>query len=70
MTKRSKFFCFFLTFIGLCLLPVLASAKPRIEFMETKYDLGEMYQNQEKSHIFKFKNTGTEILKIESVKGG
>jgi hypothetical protein len=46
-----------------------AAAKSKIEFTESKFDLGEMYQNEEKSHVFKFKNTGNETLKIDNVKG-
>lgn len=74
MHKRSKFF-------GLSLLSLFfilsvffvfvgpASAKPKLEFTEIQFDLGEMYQNQEASHIFKFKNAGNETLKIDNVKG-
>lgn len=72
MPRRSNLLklSLFLTLAGLCLFPSLTSAKPRIEFLETRYDLGEMYQNQEKSHVFKFKNTGSDTLTIENVKGG
>lgn len=50
--------------------PNVLSAQPKIEFTETSYDLGEMYQNMQKSHVFELKNTGTEKLTIDNVKGG
>jgi hypothetical protein len=43
-------------------------AAPRIEFEETIFDFGTMYQYQEVDHAFKFRNTGTAQLKIEKVR--
>jgi hypothetical protein len=74
MHKRTKFFSLsllslFFILAGLFVFAGQASAKPKLEFTEIKFDLGEMYQNQEASHIFKFKNAGNEALKIDNVKG-
>ncbi len=40
----------------------------RIEFEETIFDFGSMYQHQEVTHFFTFRNVGTAPLKIENVK--
>ena len=57
--------------LALSLFPYRSAiAQPKIEFTETEFDLGEMYQNNKKSHVFELKNTGTETLVIEKVKGG
>ena len=40
----------------------------RIQFTETKYDFGTTVQGTQVKHIFKFKNVGTDTLKIEQVK--
>jgi hypothetical protein len=74
MHKKSKLFnlsllSLFFILSGFFVFAGQASAKPKIEFTETKFDLGEMYQNQEASHVFKFKNAGNETLKIDNVKG-
>ncbi len=41
---------------------------PRIEFSEVVFDFGSVYQNAEVIHVFKFRNAGDAILKIENVK--
>ena len=53
-----------------CLLPFafcLADA-PRIDFTETTFDFGAIYQNEEVTHVFVFRNTGDAALQIEEVK--
>jgi hypothetical protein len=53
---------------------VLAGESPkdatyaRIQFVEKAYDFGTMYQNEEASHVFTFRNIGNDVLKIEKVK--
>lgn len=71
MKKNS---CLYLSLVfmalSLFLFPYSATAQPKIEFTESEFDLGEIYQNKTKSHIFKLKNAGTEMLSIEKVKAG
>ena len=40
----------------------------RIQFSEKAYDFGTMYQNEEVTHAFAFRNIGTGLLKVEKVK--
>jgi hypothetical protein len=41
---------------------------PKIQFAETSYDFGTAAQNTAVKHLFKFKNVGTDTLKITQVK--
>ena len=41
---------------------------PRIEFSESKYDFGEVGQDKVLEHVFVFRNTGTDTLRIHRVK--
>jgi len=41
---------------------------PKIKFAETSYDFGTAAQNTAVKHLFKFKNVGTDTLKITQVK--
>ena len=41
---------------------------PRIEFTEAAFDFGTMYQNEEVTHLFTFRNVGKALLKIGKVK--
>ncbi len=41
---------------------------PKIQFVETSYDFGTVAQGAAVKHVFKFKNVGTDTLKIEQVK--
>jgi hypothetical protein len=41
---------------------------PKIQFVETSYDFGTAAQNTAVKHLFKFKNVGTDTLKITQVK--
>lgn len=43
-------------------------AAPRIEFDERAWDFGAIFQHEEASHVFKFRNTGNATLKIGKVK--
>jgi hypothetical protein len=45
------------------------SAKgPKIEFEESSFDWGTVQQGSQVKHIFKFKNVGSDTLKIDRVK--
>ncbi len=60
-------------FILTAALFLFADKKPqakeaRIEFAETKFDFGEVGQDKVLEHIFKFRNTGTDTLRIHRVK--
>ena len=71
--KKNINVCLLLVFflsLGVFLLPYSASGQPKIEFTETEYDLGKIHQNKKESHVFTFKNVGTETLTIEKVKAG
>lgn len=41
---------------------------PKIKFEETSFDFGTVAQGTAVKHVFKFKNVGTDTLKIEKVK--
>ena len=41
---------------------------PKIQFAETNFDFGKAMQSTAVKHIFKFKNVGTDTLKITQVK--
>jgi hypothetical protein len=41
---------------------------PKIQFAETSYDFGTAAQNTAVKHLFKFKNVGTDTLRITQVK--
>lgn len=41
---------------------------PKMEFAETSYDFGTASQATQVKHIFKFKNVGTDTLKITELK--
>jgi hypothetical protein len=47
---------------------VKAVKGPKIQFAETSYDFGTAAQNTAVKHLFKFKNVGTDTLKITQVK--
>jgi hypothetical protein len=48
--------------------PASPAPQPRIEFPEITFDFGSVYQNEEVTHVFTFRNAGNAPLKIESVK--
>jgi len=41
---------------------------PHIQFNETKYDFGVVGQDKILEHIFTFRNTGTDTLRVHKVK--
>jgi len=45
-----------------------AAGEPRIHFDAVRHDFGEMYQEQEASHTFVFRNLGSAPLRIERVR--
>ncbi len=45
-----------------------AAQGPKIKFAETSYDFGTALQDTQVKHVFKFKNIGTDTLKIAQVK--
>ena len=45
-----------------------AARAPRVEFDETTFDFGTMYQQEDVSHSFVFRNAGAADLKIEKVR--
>lgn len=47
-----------------------ADSKARIEFEETTFDFGDITDRAPVSHIFKFRNVGTEVLHITKVNWG
>jgi hypothetical protein len=63
----------FATALGLCLVaprgPALAQAPaapgaPRIEFVATAFDFGQVYEGQQVGHRFRFRNTGNADLHV------
>jgi hypothetical protein len=49
---------------------VVVQDQPRISFDLKNYDAGEVWEGEEVSHIYTFKNTGTAQLNIEKVRTG
>lgn len=45
-------------------------AGPRMVFKETAFDFGEVEEGEIATHIFKFRNIGTDTLYIKKVSGG
>jgi hypothetical protein len=46
----------------------LAYASPKMEFDNTTFDFGEVYQGAKVRHVFQFVNTGEDLLKIDRVR--
>ena len=44
-----------------------STSKAKIEFSEKSKDFGDIYQGDKVTHVFKFKNTGTEPLLLSNV---
>ena len=47
-----------------------AQAQPAIDCKKPEHDFGKVAQGEEVEHVFKFKNKGKEVLKIERARGG
>ena len=45
-----------------------AAPGPKMQFVETSYDFGTVAPGTAVKHVFKFKNVGTDTLRIERVK--
>lgn len=62
----------FLALFAICflLLPGMVDAQPKLTIPDSIFDFGFVPQNSEISHIFWLHSTGTETLKILSVKPG
>ncbi len=61
----------FVAVVAFSLSAVLADDKtkgPKIKLTEMSYDFGTAVQGSQVKHIFKFKNVGTDTLKIAQVK--
>ena len=54
--------------MGLAVAAPADEPSARIEFTETTFDFGAMYQNEEVTHLFTFRNVGSAPLKIGKVK--
>jgi hypothetical protein len=66
MKKTTSLPAFFLWLCFLCV--VRAEGAPKLQFGETVYDFGKVSQVTTVSGVFKFKNTGDAILKLEAPK--
>lgn len=49
--------------------PVAAGPTTTVEFEETTFDFGTIDQGEKASHVYKFKNTGSEPLILSDAKG-
>ena len=58
----SLFVFLFVFLSGVCL------AAPAFDVDNTRFDFGEVFQGEKVPHVFKFTNTGDEILKIDRVR--
>ena len=47
-----------------------AQAQPAIDCKKPEHDFGKVAQGEEVEHIFKIKNKGKGVLKIERARGG
>lgn len=63
--RRVVPFSFFL--LPFAFSPPASASQPRIQFTETTFDFGDVYQNEEVTHAFVFRNTGDAALKIQRV---
>ncbi len=65
-------FCVFATAFSLNNAPAQETQEslkgPKIQLVENNYDFGTVLQGPAVKHIFKFKNAGTDTLRIEQVK--
>jgi hypothetical protein len=71
MSSKSVMRCVFVAVLAFALSAAQADDKtkgPKIKLAETSYDFGTAVQGSQVKHIFKFKNVGTDTLKIEQVK--
>lgn len=60
-----------LSLILLLMITSLAMAEPTYESVgETAFNFGKVDQGENATHVFKFKNTGTDTLEILNVKAG
>ena len=51
-------------------LTVATGPQPQIQFKETVFDWGSVYQMEKVTHVFTFKNVGQVDLNIDKVKSG
>lgn len=72
MTRTKTLFCLFtaalLLVAGAAFSP--AQAQPAITCDKPEHDFGKVAQGGEVEHIFKIKNKGKGVLKIERARGG
>jgi hypothetical protein len=73
--KRLKWLIVLLTVLLLALPPVVSqadspAAKPILEIPSPRHDAGTHWEGEVVSHTYQVKNTGSEVLRILSVKPG
>jgi len=72
MAKTKMLFCLFtaatLLVAGAAFSP--AQAQPAIDCDKPEHDFGTVAQGGEVEHVFKIRNKGKEVLKIERARGG
>jgi hypothetical protein len=52
------------------ILPAVVFAQPSIVFEEVSHDFGNVDEGEVLEHVFSFRNAGTDVLIINSVKAG
>jgi hypothetical protein len=55
---------------GAAFSPAQAQAQPAIACDKPEHDFGQVAQGEDVEHIFKIKNKGKGVLKIERARGG
>ena len=72
MAKTKTIFCLLtaalLLVMGVAVNP--AQAQPVITCDKPEHDFGKVAQGEEAEHVFKIKNKGKGVLKIEKARGG
>jgi hypothetical protein len=73
--KRLKWSIVLFTVLVTALYPIVSKAdssavKPTLEILSPRHDAGTHWEGEVVSHTFKVKNTGSEELRILSVKPG
>lgn len=61
---------FFLLLSNVCAQTDSTEVGPKITFDETEFDFGEIEAGATAEHVFAFRNTGTDTLRISQVYSG
>lgn len=68
--KRHEFWfvCVLLGLLGFGLLQAQGVPSPRLEFEEMEHDFGVINEGDTVTHVYRFRNTGSDTLRIGKVR--